>query len=350
VKILDMGLSRSLFEVGAQDQEGIDAGLTAEGVVLGTPDYMAPEQARDARLADIRADIYSLGCVLYHLLAGQPPFPDTNFISQMIRHATEPATPLKKFNPGVPDGLQQIVNWMMAKDPGQRYPTPERAGQALGVFLAAGNDALAVPEADPKMRTYLTWLQRENEHQPQSDPSPLAGASAVPKVVPAVAATVAPPLASTQGMPAQAAPARPPAPPLPPAPSAKSSARLPRPAPANQGDTGKSAKQRTRKLRKQLTGEALPTAAPPEVTAVPEAEAEAVELASVQPAEDDADVELISSTGLTGGPGRHPFDTHLDRRDFVMFGLGVGAGGLAAGIGCWLALRRKAEDTDKQDK
>ena len=123
-----------------------DPGLTGEGVLLGTPDYMAPEQARDARAADIRADIYSLGCVLYHLLAGQPPFPDTNIISQMIRHATEPTRPLKEFNPAVPDGLQQILDWMMAKDPAGRYPTPERAGQALEMFLAAGAAAgLAAP-------------------------------------------------------------------------------------------------------------------------------------------------------------------------------------------------------------
>ena len=79
-------------------------------MLLGTPDYLAPEQARNAAAVDIRADIYSLGCVLYHLLAGQPPFPDTNIINQMIRHAQETPRPLKEFNPEVPDGLQQIVN------------------------------------------------------------------------------------------------------------------------------------------------------------------------------------------------------------------------------------------------
>src|SRR5262249_16618616 len=63
LRILDIGLGRALFEEGA----GGDLEVTAEGVVLGTPDYMAPEQARDPRAADIRADVYSVGCVLYHL-------------------------------------------------------------------------------------------------------------------------------------------------------------------------------------------------------------------------------------------------------------------------------------------
>ncbi|HEY7426504.1 MAG TPA: protein kinase [Gemmataceae bacterium] len=165
LKILDIGLGRTLFEEGMSGEPG-DVGLTTEGVLLGTPDYMSPEQARDPRHSDIRADIYSLGCVLYHLLAGQPPFPDTNIISQMIRHATETAKPLKTFNSAVPDGLQQIVNWMMAKDAAQRYPTPERAAAALQVFLVAGNEQLAAPESDPHMRSYLTWLEVESGKQP----------------------------------------------------------------------------------------------------------------------------------------------------------------------------------------
>jgi serine/threonine protein kinase len=169
LKILDIGLGRTLFDEGMGEPSG--PSLTTEGVLLGTPDYMSPEQARDPRHTDIRADIYSLGCVLYHLLAGQPPFLDTNIISQMIRHATEPPKPLNLFNPAVPDGLQQIINWMMAKDPAQRYPTPERGAQALQVFLAAGNDQLAAPEADPRMRSYLTWLEVESGKQPTVTPA-----------------------------------------------------------------------------------------------------------------------------------------------------------------------------------
>ncbi len=164
LKILDIGLGRTLLDETATEADNDD--LTGEGVLLGTPDYMSPEQARDPRHIDIRADIYSAGCVLYHLLAGQPPFPDTNVISQMIRHATEAPKPLKSFNAAVPDGLQQIVNWMMAKDTAQRYPTPERAAQALQVFLAAGNEPPDAPETDPHMRPYLTWLEGESSKQP----------------------------------------------------------------------------------------------------------------------------------------------------------------------------------------
>src|SRR5262249_48899617 len=183
VKILDIGLGRGFEEARR------DPGLTTEGALLATPDYMAPEQARDARSPAIRADIYTLGCVLYHLLGGQPPFPDTNIISQMIRHATEVPRPLKELNPAVPDGLQQIVGWMMAKEPAQRYPTPERAAQALQVFLAAGGRSPAAPEADPNIRSYLTWLEGEGEPKPPP-----------PKPVPlAVPVTTPPPLPNGPG-------------------------------------------------------------------------------------------------------------------------------------------------------
>jgi serine/threonine protein kinase len=174
VKILDIGLGRELFdenEPGARPP-GTSPGedyieLTGEGVILGTPDYLAPEQARDPRAIDIRADIYSLGCVLYHLLTGQPPFPDTNFINQMVRHATETPKPLQHFNPAIPDGLQQILNYMIAKQAPQRYPNPERAAQALQMFLMAESQAPVPNDEAPQMRKYLTWLETApNEPEP----------------------------------------------------------------------------------------------------------------------------------------------------------------------------------------
>jgi serine/threonine protein kinase len=165
IKILDIGLGRAFFDENAQVPKEDDQ-LTSEGVLLGTPDYLAPEQARNARGVDIRADIYSAGCVLYACLAGHPPFPDTNIINQMIRHASENPKPLKEINPEVPDGLQLIVNYMMAKDPNQRYATPDRAAQALQVFLAAGAEPARPLEADASMSSYLNWLEGSQRQAP----------------------------------------------------------------------------------------------------------------------------------------------------------------------------------------
>jgi serine/threonine protein kinase len=133
VKILDIGLGRELFDESALVTS--DMQLTAEGAVLGTPDYLAPEQARDARSADIRADIYALGCVLYHLIAGQPPFTDKSIMGTMVKHATEPVPPIDLFVPTVPTGLPAVLNRMLAKNPADRYQTPAEAADALWPFL-----------------------------------------------------------------------------------------------------------------------------------------------------------------------------------------------------------------------
>jgi serine/threonine protein kinase len=154
VKVLDIGTGRALFD------DGPTAELTNEGDVLGTAEYMAPEQARDPRSADIRADIYSMGAVLYHALAGQPPFSDANRVRLLVRMATETPRPVRELNPAVPEGLQQILNWMLAKDPARRYPTPGRAAQALQTFLAAGAEVVPL-DRDPQMGAYLSWLSVE---------------------------------------------------------------------------------------------------------------------------------------------------------------------------------------------
>ncbi len=155
VKVLDIGTGRALFD---EDVPG-NFELTNEGEVLGTPDYLAPEQARDAHAADIRADVYSLGCTLYHCLAGQPPFADSNRVRQLMRHATEPPRSLREINPEVPEGLERVVNRMLAKDPAQRYPSPGKAAKALKPFLAAGADLPGPARPSPQMAAYLQWLE-----------------------------------------------------------------------------------------------------------------------------------------------------------------------------------------------
>jgi serine/threonine protein kinase len=157
IKILDIGLGRTTFDENA-DEPDPETRLTAEGTLLGTPNYLAPEQARSAREADIRADIYSLGCILFQMLTGQVPFPigpNDGPLTQIVKHATEPPPPLSDFLPQVPEGLQQVLNWMLAKDPNQRYPTPARAAQALQMFLRQTPEA--APTAGP-LPEYVKYL------------------------------------------------------------------------------------------------------------------------------------------------------------------------------------------------
>jgi serine/threonine protein kinase len=212
IKVLDIGVGRALFD---EDAPGGNFELTNEGDLLGAPEYMAPEQARDARTVDIRADIYSAGCVLYHALAGQPPFVDTSRVRLLVRQATEAPRPVRDLNPAVPNGLQQILDWMLAKDPAQRYPTPDRAASALQIFLAAGSELK--PKADEQLRAYLQWL---DSNDPQAVEAPAAQAAIPASIAPPPNVEVIPEL--------MAAPEQPPLPrPRPAAPS-----RPARPAPA----------------------------------------------------------------------------------------------------------------------
>jgi hypothetical protein len=132
VKVLDFGLAKAAREGG----EATD--LTGPGQVLGTPDYVAPEQARDGAAADTRADVYSLGCTLYFLLAGRAPFGGRSVLEVLTAHMVAPPTPL----PGVPADLWAVIARMLAKDPAGRYQTPGEAAQALAPF-AGGQAELA---------------------------------------------------------------------------------------------------------------------------------------------------------------------------------------------------------------
>lgn len=159
VKVLDIGLGRELFADADSDGQTA-AQLTAEGAVVGTPDYMAPEQAKDARTSDIRADIYSLGCVLYHCLVGTPPFPDGNIMTQMLKHATEEPPPLSNKLESVPPGLQEVLDRFLAKSPADRYQTPEAAAQALKRFQTGSGGA--APAKASMTPAYRQWLETES--------------------------------------------------------------------------------------------------------------------------------------------------------------------------------------------
>jgi serine/threonine protein kinase len=125
VKVLDFGLASVAAERGAE------GGLTELGQALGTPDYVAPEQIREARSADTRADVYSLGCTLYFLLAGRPPFPGGSAAEKMAAHLERPPESLAGLRPGLPAELVRVVEKMMTKDPAGRYQTPAEVAAAL---------------------------------------------------------------------------------------------------------------------------------------------------------------------------------------------------------------------------
>ncbi len=128
VKILDLGLARFLELPPGETEQ------TREGVPLGTPNYCAPEQFRNARRADARADIYSLGCTLFHLIAGEVPFPCATPHLKRIAHEEQEPPRLQEVAPGVPAGLSEVVSRMMAKRPEDRYPTAGAAAEALAPF------------------------------------------------------------------------------------------------------------------------------------------------------------------------------------------------------------------------
>jgi serine/threonine protein kinase len=131
IKILDFGLARFASHHPAASDE---TGLTGDDTILGTPDYMAPEQARDARHADIRADIYSLGCTLYYLLSGRVPFPKGTAIEKVVAHCERDAESLQRLRTDVPNPVVDIVVRMMAKTPADRFQTPSEVVDALKPF------------------------------------------------------------------------------------------------------------------------------------------------------------------------------------------------------------------------
>ena len=127
-KLVDMGLAR-MHEV---DREAAaDDDLTATGMTIGTFDYIAPEQARNPRDADTRSDIYSLGCTLFYMLTGQPPFPGGTPLQKLLSHQGDQPPQLAELRADIPAPLAAVVGRMLAKRPEQRYQTPADLTTAL---------------------------------------------------------------------------------------------------------------------------------------------------------------------------------------------------------------------------
>ncbi|MBI1314325.1 protein kinase [bacterium] len=117
-KLVDLGLAR-------KDNTESQGDLTLPGTTLGTFDYISPEQAKDPRSVDVRSDIYSLGCTIYHMLTGQPPYPEGTVLQKLLDHQGKEAPDPAAINPRVSEQLSAVVRKMMNSDRNRRYQTPE---------------------------------------------------------------------------------------------------------------------------------------------------------------------------------------------------------------------------------
>jgi WD40 repeat protein/tRNA A-37 threonylcarbamoyl transferase component Bud32 len=143
VKLLDLGLAR----FGQGLEEG-GSTLTQLGSLMGTPDFMAPEQAEESHAVDIRADLYSLGCTLYFLLAGRVPFPGGTYAQKIRKHERAEPRPLEELRPDLAPEAAAVVRRLMAKRPDDRYATPAEAAAALAA-VTTDSAPPAVPALQP---------------------------------------------------------------------------------------------------------------------------------------------------------------------------------------------------------
>jgi serine/threonine protein kinase len=162
VKVLDLGLAM----LRDPDSEEAEKRVTLAGTVLGTPDFLAPEQAKNSAHVDTRADIYSLGGTLFFLLTGRVPYDAPTAAAKILRHATDPPPSVRAHRPDLPPQLDGLIQWLMAKRPEDRAQVPLQAAMALQPFCAplppapviqppaeaSNSQAFRIPEDAPSRR------------------------------------------------------------------------------------------------------------------------------------------------------------------------------------------------------
>ena len=156
-KLVDMGLARLQHVAGEQD-------LTVSGMTLGTFDYISPEQARDARAADIRSDLYSLGCTIFFMLVGRAPFAEGTMVQKLLQHQQEPPPAIESLRADVPPRLAAVMRRLMAKQPAERFQRPSALEAELlgiaddeGIDLSVVRPALEPGAAVVGRRSSIVW-------------------------------------------------------------------------------------------------------------------------------------------------------------------------------------------------
>jgi eukaryotic-like serine/threonine-protein kinase len=161
-KLVDLGLARNVDPDASRD-------LTVDGTTLGTFDYISPEQAKDPRNVDIRSDVYSLGCTLYHMLSGEPPYPGGTMLQKLLDHQHKDVPDVSARNRSVPPELSAVVRKMMASDPADRYQSADELISDLTILahayglrpIASEAHIWATPQAlngSALLRRYRAWL------------------------------------------------------------------------------------------------------------------------------------------------------------------------------------------------
>lgn len=154
IKVLDLGLARvssqtELVTKGTDDFEKSDASVTRAGQIMGSPDYMSPEQAMSSRDVDIRSDIYGLGVTLFQLIAGELPYSGDNVMEKLLARINTDAPPVTKFRPDVHPALVRIIGRMLHRDPSQRFQTPAEVAAVLEAFVT-NPESLQVQATQPE--------------------------------------------------------------------------------------------------------------------------------------------------------------------------------------------------------
>ena len=193
IKLTDLGLARI--------ENDNDFKVTRDGFTVGTVDYLSPEQARDSQSADIRSDIYSLGCTAYHMLAGRPPFAEGGLGERIYKHQEVPPPDVRQFNPAVAPAFWAILEKMLAKEPQDRYATP---GELLGDLLRTPAEVSDTKTASPAQPPDPGKI-RKTDHVPSpSAPTPPAEAAIPPQMASPTSVSDPTPIADPTPMPESA--------------------------------------------------------------------------------------------------------------------------------------------------